>query len=350
MQGGVSLHKSLEKTPEMIKRTIEISREAAHLSVRHKQLLLKRHETEPVSIPCEDLGVVVVDHPQTTYTHAALAELLEHDAVLVICGTNHLPCGIVLPLSNHHQVVWRVQDQANASKPLQKQLWKQLVRAKILAQAGNLEPGSIPRRKLENLAREVKSGDPANLEAQAARIYWSAWLTQPSPSSSRRTIPRDNEALADQIFRRNPEEPGLNSLLNYGYAILRAAVARAIVAAGLHPALGLHHSNRGNPFCLADDLMEPLRPMVDEQARELFFAGHDILDQPTKAHLLELLGTDVRFGGETGPLMVTLHRYVTSLVKCYQGLSKQLSFPTSIVTADTQAVPEEVTLDELSEA
>lgn len=139
--------------------------------------------------------------------------------------------------------------------------------------------------------------------------------------------------VPQERFRRDPDGAGLNSLLTYGYAILRAAVARSIVAAGLHPALGLHHSSRGNPFCLADDLMEPLRPLVDVRARDLFWAGHHELDQPTKAQLLELLADEVVLGNETGPLMVSLHRYVNSLVKCYQGTSKRLLIPLAAVQA-----------------
>lgn len=334
----------------MIKRTIEISRDKTHLSVRHRQLVIRREEQTLATIPCEDLGVVVVDQQQSTYTHAALSTLMEHDAVVVICGRDHTPVGVLLPLSDHNQVVWRVQEQVATARPIQKQLWKQLVQAKILAQARNLSQDSPSRRKMEQLARDVKSGDTSNHEAQAARIYWGAWLSEADthlpvrqsmaaripeqPQNGDRNHHANDSPRPDTIdsqkaerFLRDPDTPGLNTLLNYGYSIVRAAVARALVSAGLHPALGLHHSHRGNPFCLADDVMEPLRPLVDARARQLFWAGQTDLDQATKAELLEVLTEEVRLGRETGPLMVCLQRCVMSLVKCYQGTAKRMLIP-----------------------
>ncbi len=307
----------------MIKRTIEISREPAYITTQHRQLVLKRDGEIVGSIPCEDLGMVVVDNPGTTYSHAALSSLIESEATVVICGRNHLPQGILLPLADHTEVVWRIHDQIAISRPLRKRLWKQLVRAKIVAQAENLAPGSPPRRKLLNLAREVRSGDPSNLEAQAARLYWSAWLINAPEAYSQ----------SERVFSRDPDGIAPNSLLNYGYAIIRAAIARAIVAAGLLPALGLHHSNRSNAFCLADDFIEPFRPIVDERVRELYFAGQAELDQPTKAGLLDLLAMDVetsRRDTSTGPLMVALHRMIASFVKCCEGSAKDLEIPVRV--------------------
>lgn len=308
----------------MIKRTLEISREPAHLAVRLGQLELKRGGDVVGSIPCEDLGVVAVDHPQTTYTHAALAELMRHDAVVVLCGRDHLPCGILLPLADHNQVVWRLQSQVAVSAPTRKRLWQQLVRAKILAQADNLDRDGPAFRRLRAFADAVRSGDPDNREAHAAKTYWSAWLLQ-GPEAHQ------------QSFRRDPDGDGLNALLNYGYAILRAAVARAIVAAGLHPSLGVHHSHRGNAFCLADDLLEPLRPLVDARVRELAFAGETELTQPVKAQLLDLLTEEVATGDFAGPLLVALHRYVASLVRVFDGEDKQLAIPVQCSSAVTAA-------------
>jgi CRISPR-associated protein Cas1 len=307
----------------VIKRTIEISREPAYITTQHKQLVLKREGQIVGSVPCEDLGMVVVDNPGTTYSHAALTALVESAATVVVCRRNHLPVGILLPLSDHTQVVWRIHDQLRVRGPLRKRLWKQLVRAKILGQAENLAPGSPPRKKLVNFAREVRSGDPSNLEAQAARAYWPAWLVNAPEGAT----------LAEVSFSRDRAGVGPNSLLNYGYAIVRAGVARAIVAAGLMPAIGLHHSNRSNAFCLADDFVEPFRPIVDERVRELYFAGQTELDQPTKAALLELLAMEVqssRRDTTTGPLMVALHRMVASFVRCCEGLSKDLEIPVRI--------------------
>jgi CRISPR-associated protein Cas1 len=303
----------------VIKRTLEISREPAHLSVRDEQLVLKRDGETVGTVPCEDIGVVLIDHPQTTYTHGALAKLAESDAAVVICGRDHLPAAILLPMVDHSQVVWRLDAQLSVGKPLLKQLWRQLVVAKIRAQARNLPTDQPAHKKLLALAREVRSDDPMNVEAQAARVYWANWLWD-HPES-------------DADFRRDKDLPGLNSFLNYGYAVLRAAVARAIVAAGLLPSLGIHHRNRSNAFCLADDLIEPLRPLVDDRVRELHRQGYEELDQPAKAALLEILADRVSLGdGEenVGPLMVQMHRYVASLVRCFSGESKKLQIPVSI--------------------
>jgi CRISPR-associated protein Cas1 len=278
---------------------------------------LKREGQIIGTVPCEDIGVVLVDHPQTTYTHGALAKLAESDAAVVICGRDHLPAAILLPMVDHSQVVWRLDAQLGVSRPLRKQLWRQLVVAKIQAQARNLPADQPANKKLLALAREVRSGDPTNIEAQAARVYWANWL---APIAAEET----------SGFRRDPELPGLNSFLNYGYAVLRAAVARAIVAAGLLPSLGLHHHHRSNAFCLADDLIEPLRPLVDDRVRELHRQGYEELNQPAKAALLEILSDRVSLGSDdenTGPLMVHLHRYVASLVRCFRGEARELEIP-----------------------
>ena len=254
----------------MIKRTVEISQQAVHLTVRDEQLVLLRKNDPPrrlpaepegllAAIPCEDIGLLLVEHAGTTYTHAALTTLLQHDAAVVICGRNHLPAGLLLPFAEHTQVVWRIHDQLAVKKPLQKQLWRQIVQAKIRAQAANLPDGSAVRRKLLALAREVRSGDPTNVEAQAARAYWQALFEGVGQAS----LP------VSQPFRRDPDGDAINALLNYGYAVVRAAIARAIVSPGLLPALGIHHANRGNAFCLADDLVEPLRPVVDLRLNRL---------------------------------------------------------------------------------
>jgi len=294
----------------VIKRTIEVSRESAHLTVRLRQLLIEHDGDTAGSIPCEDIGVVVVDHPGVTYSQAALAALAESGAVLVVCGRNHLPAAVLLPLADHTEVVWRIHDQLAVSKPLRKQLWKQLIQAKIRAQARNLSFDCPARRRLLHLARSIRSGDPSNVEAQAAKFYWENWLPE-------------------EAFRRDADADGLNCLLNYGYAVLRAAVARAIVAAGLVPALGLFHANRSNSFCLADDLMEPLRPLVDARARELYRQGYRELTPEAKRGLLELLAERVQTGDERGPLMVALHAMVASLVHCFRGESQRLEVPLS---------------------
>jgi CRISPR-associated protein Cas1 len=258
----------------------------------------------------------VVDHPQTTYSHHALTELAENGATVVLCGPDHLPAALLLPMIEHSQVVWRIRDQIGATRPLQKRLWQQIVVAKVKGQARNLPDGSPAQKKLLALAGNVRSGDPANIEAQAARIYWQHWLWA-----------ADDDVTARERFRRDPDGEGLNGFLNYGYAIVRAAISRAIVSAGLTPAVGIHHSNRANAFCLADDLIEPFRPLVDDHVRELDRQGYENLDQETKARLLELLTVPLELKDETGPAMVMLHRMIASLVRCFAGESRQLEIP-----------------------
>jgi CRISPR-associated protein Cas1 len=325
----------------MIKRIVEVSQTPAHLSVRLDQLVL-RHDSQPIgSVPCEDVGMVVVDHPQASYTHQALCRLAQAGAVVVLCGSKHLPDALILPLADHTEVVWRIRDQIDASKPSLKRLWQQIVQAKIQAQAANLPPGSPAQSRLLQIARSVRSGDPENRESLAARIYWQSWIptdpdeapSEPKARSAASSASRFLRPIACSpepalsTFRRDTEGDGLNAFLNYGYAILRAAVARALVAAGLHPTLGLQHCNRSNPFCLADDLMEPLRPLVDRQALALWWDGRRDLDPITKAGLLTILSETVELGGETGPLMVALHRYAASLARCLRGEARTLDIP-----------------------
>jgi CRISPR-associated protein Cas1 len=325
----------------MASRTIEISRNPAHLAVSRGQLLIipkdsgndrstrhghedansvneHRHAARPDlatldtlrnRIPVEDIGLLVVDHAQTTYTHSALAALVDAGASVVICGNDHLPVGIMVPVSSHTQQVWRVADQINCPKVLRKQLWQTIVRAKIEAQSRVLPDTAPERTGLLAMARRVRSDDAGNLEAQAARIYWQALFPPKS----------------DWRFKRSPgggaDATPPNNLLDYGYAILRAAVARALVGAGLLPVIGIQHSNRSNAFCLADDLVEPLRPLIDRRVRRLFDAGRVTLDQPTKAELLLMVTATVRIGnGESatvGPLDAALTRYAASLARSY---------------------------------
>ncbi len=308
----------------MLKRTIEISREAAHITTQHRQIQLKRKGEVVGSVPCEDLGLVLVDHPGTTYTHNALTALLDANVALVVCGKDHLPKGVLVPLSDHLEIVWRIEEQTSVSKPVRKRLWKQIVQAKIRAQAANLTAGSIPHRKLINYAREVKADDSSNREAVAARLYWSSWLVNCEAPESL------------EPFRRDRDGEAPNNFLNYGYAILRAAIARSLVAAGLLPAIGIHHHNRSNAFCLADDLIEPLRPLVDAKARDLYFAGHSDMDQEAKQTLLDLLTETVTTGNQNGPLMVALNRMTASLVNCFQGTRKDLEIPVPCISADTE--------------
>ena len=313
----------------MIKRIIEISAEPMHLSVRNGQLRLRKHdddENPPATIPCEDIGVLVIEHPQVTFTQSVISTLSDMGAAVVFCGRDHLPVSLALPFSKNTEVVSRLTAQINATKPIQKQLWKQLVVAKINAQAINLDHDLPAQRHLISLAREVRSDDPKNVEATAARKYWSSWL-----SDKHKTI-----ALPKgKPFRRDIDEKGLNALLNYGYSILRAGIARALVSAGLHPALGVHHKNRSNTFALADDLIEPIRPFADRAVQDLAFIGRLELNHQTKKPLLGLLHQTVKFKDTTGPLMVVMHRYTASFFRCLKGEQKKLDLPTSLYDGDS---------------
>lgn len=290
----------------MIKRTIEISGDGNRLSIALGQLVIRREDQVVGQIPVEDIGLLILDSQTTSYTHAVLTECLAAGAVILPCGKNHHPCALLLPQENTLQTQ-RLLQQVRSSVPLRKSLWKQIVQAKVRAQAAVLDEGCPAARAMLNLVPEVRSGDPANIEAQAARLYWPA--------------------LLGEDFRRDPDGAAPNLFLNYGYTVLRASVARAICGAGLHPSLGVHHRNRSNTFCLADDLLEPLRPLVDRKVKALHQGGAVEINRETKSELLTLLTAEVEVAGEKGPLMVGLVRMAASLVRCYAGEQKKLDLP-----------------------
>ena len=300
----------------MIKKTIEMSRQPVHLAVRHDQLVVQPFDEakdQARTIPCEDIGVLLIDEPRCSMTQGAVQALMKHGAVVIVCGRDHLPAGVMLPTNRHTEQVPRLHEQIGASKPLRKRLWKQLVQAKIRHHAVLYTGDPTTQLKLDALVKEVRSGDPTNIEGQAARVHWAAW---------RRQLPELRH------FKRDPDGRDIgNVLLNYGYAILRAAVARSLVSAGLHPALGLHHHHRSNAFCLADDMMEPLRPMIDRRVMRLLRRGAEQLGQSTKAGLLPVLTDAVTSNDQQGPLMVNLPRMTASLVACYRNQAKRLSIP-----------------------
>jgi len=290
----------------MIKRTIEISGQGNHLYISQGSLCIRQGRQVVGQIPLEDIGLLLLDAPSTTYTHSVIAEVLSAGAVILPCGKDHHPAGLFLPQNNTLQTQ-RLVRQAAAPLPLKKRLWKQIVQCKIRNQARVLEEGSAARRALVAMVARVRSGDPANVEAQAARKYWPA--------------------VFGKEFRRARDGDPPNNLLNYGYMVLRAAVARAVCGAGLHPSLGLHHQNRSNTFCLADDLLEPFRPLVDRKVRQLHDCGAFDLDRQAKVEILSLLTHQIELGGQRGPLMVALERLTASLVACYTGQQKKLQLP-----------------------
>lgn len=281
----------------MLKRTIEVSTDGTRLFLRAKQLVIARDDEELSTVPFDDLGFLVLTSHGVNITSGALRACAAYNVAVITCAENYLPAGLQLAIDGNTLHAERLHAQVAASVPLRKQLWARIIGAKIRMQAANLAEGPT-RSRLMAMAGDVRSGDPDNLEAQAARIYWSelfSGITLPEP------------------FRRERDGPAPNGLLNYGYAIVRACVARALVSAGLHPALGLHHHNRYNAFCLADDLIEPFRPFVDARVLELVKAGTLEVDKESKRPLLALLADKLTIRGEHSPLMIGVQRSANSL-------------------------------------
>ena len=303
----------------MVKRTLYFGN-PAYLSLKQKQLVVRLPQDDAVeqnekantrTIPIEDVGVIILDHKQITITQALLAELLDNNCAVITCDSRQLPVGLMLPLAGNTIQNERFRLQIDASLPLKKQLWQQTIEAKIRNQAAMLKytTGEIHNNMLK-WSESVRSGDVENMEARAAVYYW-------------KTIFPDNP-----YFVRDHEGGGANALLNYGYAILRAIVARALVASGLLPTLGIHHHNRYNAYCLADDIMEPYRPYVDKVVTDILFEDHDAeVTTATKIKLLNIPVTEVIIGGKRSPLMVAVSHTTSSLVKCFRGESRRLIYP-----------------------
>lgn len=294
----------------MTNRILDVSESPARLCVRCEQLILQREDRADVSMPLGEMAVVLVAHPQVSYTQAVLSGLAEAGGAFVACNRQNLPVGMFLPLAAHHAQAERFAAQAAAPLPMRKRLWQQVVRAKIRAQARTLENLHGTDHGLAALVGRVGSGDPRNVEAHAAQRYW----------------PR---LFADLSFRRHRENEDQNLLLNYGYAVLRAIVARAVCAAGLHPTLGIHHHHRANAFCLADDLMEPFRPTVDRAVAE-YLADRELpyrLDAAAKQHLIGELTARYMIDGCQRTLFDTAARLASSLADAFLGKGKRLDLP-----------------------
>jgi CRISPR-associated protein Cas1 len=306
----------------VIRKTVEVATAGTRLSIAHRQLVIERPDEPKRTLPCEDIGVLLVDHPQTSYTHAVFTTLLEEGAAVVLCGPNHLPAGLVLPLDAHTTQTERHRAQAEASEGVKNRAWQLIIAAKLRQQGAVLAHYAGADAGLAEIARRVRPGDPDNLEAMGAQRYW----------------PR----LFGASFRRFRDGPPPNNLLNYGYAVVRAAVARATAAAGLIPTLGVHHRNRGNPFCLADDLMEPYRPYVDWRVKSLLSAGDaPVLDRPIKAALLSVLYETVSVGGRRLPLLLAFHSSAASLCRVLTEGGKELVLPEGLPLGQDEAEPAE---------
>lgn len=308
----------------MIKKTLCFSN-PAYLSLRDAQLVIKLPEVEKaknltddfkksaeITRPIEDIGVMVLDHKQITITSGVLEALLENNCAVITCDSHSLPVGLLLPLTGNSTQNERFRNQINASQPLRKQLWQQTVQSKIRNQAKVLELCSHTGTGcMLAWANDVRSGDPDNLEARAAVYYW--------------------KGLFGKINGFIRERDGVcpNNLLNYGYAILRAVVARSLVASGLLPTLGIHHHNRYNAYCLADDIMEPFRPYVDRLVYDIVeqYGDNIELSKDVKAELLSIPVLDVVISGKRSPLMVGVAQTTASLYKCFSGEIRKIAYP-----------------------
>ncbi len=308
----------------MIKKTLCFSN-PAYLSLRDAQLIIRLPEVEKSDIlsedfkkanelsrPIEDIGVLVLSHTQITITSGALEALLGNNCAVITCDSKSMPIGLLLPLTGNTTQNERFRDQIDASQPLRKQLWQQTIQYKIRNQAAILSQCTDAETKCMLVwANEIRSGDPDNLEARAAIYYWKSLFGN---------IPG---------FIRDREGGAPNNLLNYGYAILRAVIARSLVASGLLPTLGIHHHNKYNAYCLADDIMEPYRPYVDRLVYDIVEQyGEDVeLSKDIKSELLSIPTLDVFIGGKRSPLMVAASQTTASLYKCFSGELRKIAYP-----------------------
>ncbi len=303
----------------MIKKTVCFSN-PVYLSKKDMQLKMdfpgneseaNNPALERTSIPIEDIGVIILEDHQITLTTGLLAALLENNCAVITCDSSHMPAGLFLPLETNSLQSKRFREQIEASKPLLKQLWQQTISAKIKNQGALLAEGGKNFKNMLIWSEKVKSGDSSNLEGRAAAYYW------------KNIFPEELDFARD----RNGLPP--NNLLNYGYAILRAVVARGLTGSGLIPALGIHHQSQYNAYCLADDIMEPYRPYVDFVVLGIINNGEDFeeLSPSVKKQLLGIPALTVKINGEKSPLMVAVSRTTSSLVKCYSGESRKILYP-----------------------
>lgn len=299
----------------MLKQTLYFS-SGAYLRCRNEQLIVEYPPEDgrpPKSVPVEDIGMVVLEHSRLTLTHALMQKLLAHQVAILSCDERHMPTGIFMHLTGHTLQSARQQKQVGASKPLNKQLWTQTVRAKLENQAECMDRFGLASGGVRRLMKDITSGDAANAEGRAAAIYWAAMFEE------------------EPDWTRDRYGQGPNKLLNYGYAILRAATARAIAISGLHPTLGIHHRNQYNSFCLADDLMEPYRPYVDRAVKDIWENEVDgevgELSVALKLELLKILQLDVHFSQQRRPLQIALNYTAASLAAIYEGKRRTIIYP-----------------------
>lgn len=297
----------------MIKRTLYFGN-PCYLKKKDAQLVIDfpDKEKETKSIPIEDVGIIVLESSQITLTHGLISALMDNNVALLSCNEKHLPYGLMLPMAQHHAFTEKMYAQLESSQPLRKNLWQQTIVAKIENQASVLDGLGIDVENMHYWSSQVKSGDPDNYEARAAAYYW------------------DNIFIQYDAFRRHRFGDAPNNLLNYGYSILRAIVARSLVGSGMFTALGIHHKNKYNPYCLADDIMEPYRPYVDILVLDILTETEEEIEDLTtalKARLLSIATVDVNIDGTNSPLMIGVKRTTASLRKCFEAESRKIVYP-----------------------
>ena len=292
----------------MIKRVLCFEN-PARLSLKLAQMVVELQDVTR-TLPIEDIGVVILDHKQITITHALIDALLANNVAIVTSNDKHLPVGLMLPLDGNTLQSERFRTQVDASEPLKKQMWQQTIVAKILGQAHVLGTQLIEHNNMLKWAKDVRSGDTENMEARAAAFYW------------RNMFEKD-------AFIRDPQGLPPNNLLNYGYSIVRAMMARALVGAGLLPTLGIHHHSRYDAYCLADDIMEPYRPFVDMKVLEMWKNGGITSDisSDQKRELLGITTMDVNISGHRSPMMLAIQTTAQSVQKCYSGEARKIIYP-----------------------
>jgi CRISPR-associated protein Cas1 len=294
----------------MIGRIVEVADDRRHLFLHRGFMVVQDTDGERKElgqVPLDDIAAVIANAHGLSYTNNLLVALAERGAPFVLCAANHNAVGMLLPIDGNFEQSRRIEAQIAARQPMHKRLWAAVVRAKLEQQAAALEAAGAPTAPLTALTRKVKSGDPNNMEAQGARRYWGL--------------------LFGEKFRRDQDGEGLNALLNYGYTVLRSATARAVIAAGLHPGIGLHHSNDNNAMRLVDDLMEPFRPVIDLKVWQLWRNGEQHVTPEAKRALVRTLYDDMQSDMGATPVVVCMQKLATSIAQVYLGQRDKPDLP-----------------------
>lgn len=305
----------------MLGRIVEVADDSRHLSALRGLMVVRNTEgdrEELGRVPLDDIAAVIANAHGLSYTNNLLVALAERGVPFVLCAANHNAVGMLIPIDGNFEQSKRIESQVSAKVPLHKRLWASIVRSKLIQQAAVLDALGLSSVPLKALINKVKSGDPENIEAQGARRYWTL--------------------LFGADFRRDRNADGINSLLNYGYTVFRAATARAVIAAGLHPSIGLHHSNDSNAMRLVDDLIEPFRPMVDFKVWHLWRRNNSEVNPETKRLLVNVLYDDMQSTTGVSPVIVCMQNLAISLAQCYLGERDDLELPSPALPIALTAV------------